>query len=492
MLPVSLAAFHVARLWIESGVSPFSAVRALLAVVVLALIVSATSLVILRQPGQASLAATFALFGLLAWPVFPQLAVAGLLIVLVVGVLPRVLKTPFPWRLVTPAGNALALILMLTLGIRAAQNGTLAQLPNDIGWAVAGAMPRAGAQAGPPPDIYLLMLEDYPRADVLERVFGYDNGPFLSALEDRGFVVSARARSNYANSALTLLTMFQARHIEDIRELDDLRLRGVGDRYPLVRALTNAGPVLDLLRDRGYTIIATDPGYEQLTVRAADRFFASGHLDDFEREVLQASAFAPLADAIGAGVISGQLRDRTHAQFAYLSTLAREGSDGPRFVFVHVPVPHPPVVFGPNGEPVDVRLVEAYFAQLADPRFGELYTGQVQYLNGLVLKAVDELGAAARPSLVIVMSDEGMGFILVSQLSDDQADTVRYLFAARAPGREDLFGQAGTAINVFPTIAERYLGGGLPRRSDRNYISSDEAPFAGYEIPNSDAEALLP
>ena len=40
------------------------------------------------------------------------------------------------------------------------------------------------------PNIYYIVLDAYTRADILEEVFSFDNAPFLSALEARGFLVA--------------------------------------------------------------------------------------------------------------------------------------------------------------------------------------------------------------------------------------------------------------------------------------------------------------
>lgn len=493
MLPAGLAAFHVLGLYVQSGVSPFTMIRALVAALSIALAITVIAQAALRDRGKATLLATAAVFVVLGWQALPALVVAGILVLVVTAVLPRLLRIRFPWGLVAPVGNSLAFILMLTLAIRGAQNGTLGQLPLDIGWALAGAVRPAPGPASTAPDIYLLMLEDYPRADYLQRVLGFDNGPFLAAMTDRGFIVSAKSRSNYSNSELTLVTMFQARHIEAISDLDQLRAQRGGDDQPLLRRLMNSGVVLDVLRDNGYSVIATSAGYGQLELRAADRFHDSPQLNDFERTILQTTAFRPALDAIAPSLVGQQTRDRIHAVFAFVTDVSREAADGPRFVFAHVPAPHPPIVFGPRGEPVDVALGDPYYVQLGDlARFRTLYGGELEYLNGLVLKAVDDLDAARRPSVTIVMSDEGIGFLVVAETTRDPVDSVVSLFAARTPGHEDLFGSAITPINVFPLLLERYLGADLPRQSDRNYISGSEAPFDGFEIPNSDASEAGP
>jgi hypothetical protein len=44
----------------------------------------------------------------------------------------------------------------------------------------------AVAVTGPRPDIYLIVLDGYSRADVLEQYYGFDNRPFLDGLRRRG------------------------------------------------------------------------------------------------------------------------------------------------------------------------------------------------------------------------------------------------------------------------------------------------------------------
>ena len=54
--------------------------------------------------------------------------------------------------------------------------------------------PAAGT---PLPDVYYVILDGYTRGDVLGEVYRFDNEPFLSALEERGFVVARESYSNY-------------------------------------------------------------------------------------------------------------------------------------------------------------------------------------------------------------------------------------------------------------------------------------------------------
>ena len=61
---------------------------------------------------------------------------------------------------------------------------------------------QASKSAGP--DIYFIVLDGYARADVLAKYYGFDNGPFLEGLRQRGFQVSDASRSNYNWTFLSL------------------------------------------------------------------------------------------------------------------------------------------------------------------------------------------------------------------------------------------------------------------------------------------------
>ena len=58
---------------------------------------------------------------------------------------------------------------------------------------------------GNSPNIYILLLDGYPRADTLAERYDFDNRPFLEELRDRGFDVAERSRTNYMFTQLVLL-----------------------------------------------------------------------------------------------------------------------------------------------------------------------------------------------------------------------------------------------------------------------------------------------
>ncbi len=64
------------------------------------------------------------------------------------------------------------------------------------------------------PNVYVIMLDAFPRADTLRETFGVDIGSFLDELESLGFTVSDQARANYNKTWLTLASMFNGAYID--------------------------------------------------------------------------------------------------------------------------------------------------------------------------------------------------------------------------------------------------------------------------------------
>ncbi len=93
----------------------------------------------------------------------------------------------------------------------------------------------------PGPNIHVLVLDGYPRADVLASA-GMDNAEFLTSMQDRGFDVYDDSLSNYDLTPFSLLSMLSLQHVESIESLRlDEPLATVAEQQ---RVLTRA--LLDL------------------------------------------------------------------------------------------------------------------------------------------------------------------------------------------------------------------------------------------------------
>lgn len=155
-----------------------------------------------------------------------------------------------------------------------------------------------------------------------------------------------------------------------------------------------------------------------------------------------------------------------------LADVAATEHRSPWFVFDHVPAPHQPTVFGTDGAPVAVPMSESFYADSPLERgesvdeFRARYAAQLPYLNERILAAIDRLLAqSVRPPVVLLFADHGSAAQVdwnVTQPAD--ADPARLLertgilFAALTPGRERVFPDDVSPVNMFRHLFDAYLG----------------------------------
>jgi hypothetical protein len=374
----------------------------------------------------------------------------------------------FAWpatRVLNLASGLVLLWLVIAYGLDPGVN----QTPSTSGNLTNG--PHAKAEAALP-DIYLVLLDGYPRADSLLRIFGFDNSEFIGHLEAAGYSADPASRSNYVYTQLSLASMF---HMKYLAEIDTLGpLIGQSGTFPAeFREALNSAPIFGLLHDHGYEVVVIPNDYEHVALRdAADRFLAGGQLTDFERELLQKTWILDIVGLAIPNLFFAQQADRVETSLKDLSALVGEPQDHPKFVFAHLPVPHLPIVVDGEGRAVEMDSRRfgadspAHFG-ISEEAFIDAYRAQLTYVNRQVLEIVDELGRpGARERVVVFMSDHGYSF----DLSDVEARFAN-LFAALTPRASGLFGNGMTPVNIFPRLFNRYLDTSLPTVRDRYFAS---------------------
>jgi len=350
--PVLIAVAFVLNLWIESGVSTLAMTRSLAVVVIgLAAVIVVTAL-ITRRPHVAG-AFALVLFAVLVsrGPIY----VAG--IVLLAIAIPaalilwgRIRRAPLSWLRFTRALNLFGVVILVVVLAGGVTRGTLASVPGDLRQGSGSLEEPAGTEneARTAPDIYVLLLDGHPRSDWLARLFGGDNRAFIDGLRERGFTVAERSTSNYMFTELTLTSMF---HMTPVPELEELQPVFAGTSYghPLLRNTLNDNPTFELLREHGYRVVTSGPGYEHVALRTADVYLDDGQLNDFEYELLRSTVLAQLLLGAEPSFFADQKRDRVRSGIEqFRSGTADIG--GPTFAFIHIPAPHLPVVFAGTEE----------------------------------------------------------------------------------------------------------------------------------------------
>lgn len=473
--PILFAAAWVLNLWVETGVSALAMARSLVIVVggVGAILLIAT--LVSRRPFVAG-AITITGFGLMVSR-NPMQALAVVLLAVAIPVAAwywaRIRHRAFSWQRLTHTLNvfcALILGLVIAGGIGP---GTLAAVPADLAQhASATLAPDLPAPVNhEDPNIVVLLLDGYPRADWYGRLFGGDNSAFLDGLEARGFSIADESTSNYMFTQLTLASMLHMRPVPEIPELQPV-LDGSMHGHPRLRNTINDNPVFEFLRDRGYRIVTFGPGYEHVALRQGDIYVDGGQLNDFENELLRATTIERVLLLLDPGYHAEQKRERVRDGLdAFAAVAADDG--GPTFAFIHVPSPHLPVVFAADGGAAPLPPSGNIHGTEDDDQLpASAYRAQLEYLNGRVLDAIDTaLGPdpTGDEPILIVMSDHGAEERPQVYESDGNAGHYANLFASRTPGVTDPFPEDHSPINTFPRLFNAYFGTDMEEWPDSRY-----------------------
>src|SRR5262245_44863707 len=487
LYPAVIVAVLILHVWATSGVSPFGAVRAMVAAALIALVVVAICSALMPDRHLAGVAALIVILGLAVGGREPLVAVALIAAMgLVLWAGSRRLSVDWEWigRQARRATTVLVLaVLIEIIQLGRVQDAAFAFQYERGPAGLTGSLPAASPGA---PDVYVILLDGYPRHDVLADTFGIDNSAFIDGLARRGFDVSSRSHSNYLSTIPSLISFLNFRQLADVPPLAG-QMGGENDRIgsAVHHAIAEAA-VIPAFRSRGYETIAIGSGFEDTALRSVDRFLDAGYLNDFEVTLARPTVLASLALAVNPDAFSSGQRGRIEWEFTQLEVLSREAHAAPRFVYAHVPSPHRPWVVDADGRPIPATDLETWYfgpnhlPDVSRAAITERLGGQVRYVGQRALRAIDAILAGSNGSAVIlVVSDHGASGDLATANSEL---VLRNLFAAYTPAHRGLFPQDTTLVNVFPTILTAYLDADEPRAAETLHIAGAGGYFDPDEV----------
>lgn len=331
-----------------------------------------------------------------------------------------------------------------------------------------------------PPDVYYFILDMYTRADLLQEAYGYDNSAFLDALRARGFYVAQCSQSNYVRTELSVassLNMAYLQGLDSSFDPESIKRRVLWDSYKHNAVRYN-------FETLGYKTIAFATGFAWNELDDVDVFYTpppfSAGMTEFETLFMQ-TTLARYAQDFGwvdIDQITGQnFRDRTLLVFDSMDDIAR--MDEPTFAYVHVISPHPPFVFGPDGEYTDPAEFWNDKKQYPKDLFARGYQNQLTFLNQKVLEAVDTLIAESdMPPIIILQGDHGPWL-----QSNDKRMWI--LNAYYLPNHDQGLYPTISPVNSFRYIFDEYFNGNYDMLSDVSYFSPVPKLYNFSEVKNN-------
>ncbi|MEW5829667.1 MAG: hypothetical protein AB1846_12310 [Chloroflexota bacterium] len=316
----------------------------------------------------------------------------------------------------------------------------------------------------PLPDVYYIVLDTYTRADALLRDFDLDITPFLDEMRGLGFYVAECSQSNYDYTMSSVTATLNMTFIPRL-------LRQAGITEDDLWIYMQKSEVRRQLEALGYKTVAFETGFEWSEIKDADYYLRRGNagmqISPFETLLADTTALRALSDLsykFAEAKLSNRYASHISRQLFVLDELKNVPDiPGPKFVFVHVLIPHLPLVFMPDGSIVSDP---GFYSGPDDgPINGEYrtqgYRNQVQFINSRlpdIARAL--LEKSGTPPLIVIMGDHG--------LTGKNRNLILNLYYFPNGGDAHLYDTI-TPVNSFRVMFNTYFGAEYKRLSDRSF-----------------------
>ncbi|HEY3862490.1 MAG TPA: hypothetical protein VGO59_11420 [Verrucomicrobiae bacterium] len=314
-----------------------------------------------------------------------------------------------------------------------------------------------------PPDIYFILTDAYTSPESLKTYWGYDNSGFVNWLAGRGFHVVKGAHGNSTFTPVCLSTYLSMNY----PAAPPSSWPSVADTA-YYSAVIGRSAVPARLKASGYDLRA----YSIFDVAGEPHFYYVPRVTDptlgnslFERTVLGYGC--TYFNHLATGDVNLKL-------FDLLPRIAAERSVKPKFVYVHIMMPHFPFLFDAQGHRVKRGLRQE------DER-PEDYLGQLIYENTLLTNAVAGiLKNSPAPPIIVLQGDHGFREVPGPHRFEEASTILNALYL---PGsKEDWFYPGMTPVNTFRLIFNHYFGQHYDYVPD--IIPTNVSPFVVGPNPN--------
>lgn len=347
------------------------------------------------------------------------------------------------------------------------------------------------------PDIYLLVMDSYMREDALRQTFNFDNRPFLNELAQLGFILPPCTQSNYAETAMSMSTELNMNYLDAFASQAAHKRAEID--YLWFTEYIRHSQVREILTQLGYKTVSFEVYYPWVEIPDAEYYFQQNtaanwlasllDITEFDdmlarttlyRVVDEAGTISPafgekitqFRDSITEKLLAlAETRNMRQKKYELILNAFNKMDEvsripGPKFVYLHLPAPHPSYVLGPNGDyKPTVNAIPGY-------------TDTIIYLNKRILETIRlVLKNSKNPPVIILQADHGWG-------GSELANRMRILNAYYLPGSgSQAVYPSITPVNTFRMIFNQYFVGSFKLLEDKSYYSTNTGYFDFTMIP---------
>ena len=342
------------------------------------------------------------------------------------------------------------------------------------------------------PDVYYLILDEYARNDALLEYHDFSNHELTEFLENKGFHIAKNSFANYPMSVQSIPATMNMNYINFLADEIGTEVRNYKPLNEKNYGLYPNNMVIKNFKEMNYKIITFNTFALHLhenplsdeTFCHRDKFLLDNRLVDV---LARTSIFGYYIERWA----EGELRQVTLCAFENFGN-AGNVFDEPVFVWAHIMLPHPPWIFGPNGE----EITPGKPLLITDnPEFRDSgwepkrqYIQQVQFANKKTIEAVENILENNKNAIIIIQGDHGTAWETnwMEPSKDDAWQRLRNFDAIYFPDEDKRvqLNDDRTLVNTFRIVFNSYFGSDYEMLENKMYWGWNAKPYYFEDVTN--------
>lgn len=325
------------------------------------------------------------------------------------------------------------------------------------------------------PDIYYIIFDRYGSSEMLKEFFNYDNSQFDNYLREKGFFVASQSKANYPSTYLSLASSLNFQYLDFLFEIT-----GETNDRTIAYELIKKSKIVNFLKSKGYKYFHFGCWWGPTRKnKYADKNFVFRDfkifnilLDEYTETLFKTT----LAYPIIAKFFKKELFESKGGPQKVIQQLNQleliPHIKGPKFIFAHFLITHPPYYFDKNGKIVSPEVAK-------QKKEKDLYLDCIAFTNKKIKNLVDKIiSNSSSPPVIILQSDEGpFGSVLKGKnkwrrtyrLIKYKASILNAYYLSGI-NHKNLY-QKISPVNTFRLILNHYFGFNFKLLKDRVFVS---------------------
>lgn len=333
--------------------------------------------------------------------------------------------------------------------------------------------PYKNCESCPKPDIYFLLFDEYASSLSLKQNYNYDNSGLDTFLRQSDFSIQANSHSNYNFTPFSMSSILNMSYIKGI---DPQSI--TSDDYAYCTNLIRNNEVIKFLSYQGYDIV----NYSVFDLAGNPSRVDQSLLPLKTKLITDRTLFAYLRKDIGWMIYTGRFELKwltahtTYTQLnnnnKFIDLVEKESAvkaAKPRFIYMHVYMPHTPFFFDENKKLKDPATVYREYKELPL----QAYLDYLPYTNSRIKELITTIKKNTDGNAVIVfMGDHGLRYHANSPHPDKFFQNQNAIYF---PDKDyHLLKDSVTGVNQFRIIFNKLFNEKIPLLQDSTVFLKDK------------------